>query len=105
MRVFDDGLQLERTTLAWDRTGLAFIANGLLITRLAGEATWVRGVGYLAVALAAVPLLAGRRRHVRRDADLRRGRSARRTRSLVMVGVAAITVSLLALAAAVTALP
>lgn len=100
----DAGLQLERTTLAWDRTALAFLVNGLLITRLSGDATWVRGIGFAAVALAAVPLLAGRSRYLRRDLALREGRSARSTRGMAAVGLAAITVSLLALTAVVSAL-
>lgn len=103
-RVHDVGLQLERTTLAWDRTALAFLANGLLITRLADEATWVRGLGFAAVALAAVPLLAGRGRYLRRDLALREGRSTRSTRGMAAVGLTAIAVSLLALTAALTAL-
>ena len=103
-RVHDLGLQLERTTLAWDRTALAFLANGLLITRLADEATWVRGLAFAVVALAAVPLLAGRSRYLRRDRALREGRSARSAGGMAAVGLAAIAVSVLALTAVLTAL-
>lgn len=103
-RVHDSGLQLERTTLAWDRTTLAFLANGLLILRLAGEATWMRAIGFVVVALAAVPLVLGRRRYLARDRQLRAGTDTADPVMVYAVGVAAIVASGLALLAASTVL-
>ncbi|HUG86784.1 MAG TPA: DUF202 domain-containing protein [Euzebya sp.] len=103
-RVHDGGLQLERTTLAWDRTALAFLANGLLIVRLGGDATWLRGVGFVVVALAAVTLVLGRRRYVSRDRRLRAGSDTADPVMVYVVGLAAVAASFLALLAASTVL-
>ena len=103
-RVHDRGLQLERTTLAWDRTTLTFLANGLLIVRLGGEATWVRIIGVVVVFLACMPLALGRRRYVRRDRMLRAGGDPVSPAAVYAVGVAAIAVSALGLLAASTVL-
>lgn len=58
------GLQRERTALAWDRTGLALIAAGLLTVRAAGPpyVGWLPVPGYLTTLLGAGVLVhAGRR--------------------------------------------
>lgn len=103
-RVHDSGLQLERTALAWDRTALTFLANGLLIVRLGGEATWLRGVGFVVVGLAGVPLVLGRRRYIVQDRKLRAGSDPAQPILVYAAGVAAVAVSCLALLAACTVL-
>ena len=40
--VFDVGVQHERTALAWERTAIAMLVNGILLARYAAEEThWV----------------------------------------------------------------
>ncbi|MCU1558501.1 MAG: hypothetical protein JWN09_2496 [Microbacteriaceae bacterium] len=62
------GLQAERTALAWNRTGLAVLVNGLLALRsgwISGQPTFVvAGAVLLAAAAAAVLYGAWRRRHL-----------------------------------------
>ncbi len=64
----DAGLQAERTALAWSRTGLAVVANGLLVLRsgwTSGEASLTFVAFALLVAAGAAILYGGwRRRHL-----------------------------------------
>lgn len=75
-RVWDRGLQLERTSLAWTRSALAMLAAGALVVRLLATrdqpAVALSCAAVLVVMAAAVLLLAARRyRHA--DAALREG--------------------------------
>lgn len=75
-RLYDPGLQPERTELAWRRTALAIAIGSLLSLRVfpamlpsAAEA-WGFAPGVLGVATAAVLWVAARRRQVRTTAVL-----------------------------------
>ncbi|UGS38556.1 DUF202 domain-containing protein [Capillimicrobium parvum] len=74
--LFDAGLQLERTHLAWSRTALAIAVNAILVGRLSRH-VHPHGVG-LAVALALAVLAAatwwhGRSAYAPRSAALHAG--------------------------------
>lgn len=101
-RVFDEGLQAERTSLAWDRTALTTIAVGALLARAGGTVlpwAWVAAAVVLAVAV--IGLLLGRSRYVKRDASLRGERAVPNHGLIGAAGVTAVAVSLLALAVVV----
>lgn len=70
---WDDGLQNERTTLAWVRTALALLGTGALVARQAGDATVAVALLGLAVVTAVVMILESERRHHWRGYALRAG--------------------------------
>lgn len=65
-RVFDEGLQLERTTLSWQRTLLALVVGSLAAARglqpLLGDASWL--IAGLGVAAGIGGSILARRRYV-----------------------------------------
>lgn len=95
VRVVDEGLQGERTSLAWERTALALAANAALLARAGGEGVPVaRVVAFVVLGLAGVGFVVARSRYVRRDAALRgRGRSPGHG-LLLAVGMLTVTLSL-----------
>jgi putative membrane protein len=102
-RVFDPGLQQERTMLAWDRTGLALIITGALFVR-AGKAPYVAAPhlpGFLAIAMGAIVLATAARRYRGRDRGLRAGGPAARPG---MVRLTALVVLVLSIASTVLVL-
>lgn len=70
---WDDGLQNERTTLAWVRTALALLATGALAAKQAGGATVGLALLVLTVVVAVVMILESERRHRWRGHALRAG--------------------------------
>ena len=64
-RVFDEGTALERTQMAWVRTGLALLATSAISVRLMlDEPTWLTaGVALVGGTSAAVLLLVGQWRY------------------------------------------
>jgi uncharacterized membrane protein YidH (DUF202 family) len=98
-RVFDLGLQHERTALAWDRTGLSLMVVGALTLRSGGPPydDLLHAPGYLALAVGGVLLWAGGRRYRRREADLRRGASPVQPHLVLVTGFTAIGVSVAAM--------
>jgi uncharacterized membrane protein YidH (DUF202 family) len=98
-RVFDVGLQHERTALAWDRTGLSLLVVGALTLRSGGPPydDLLHVPGYAAMLVGAVLLWAGGRRYRRREADLRRGASPVQPHLVRLTGIVAMVVSVAAL--------
>ncbi|MEX1178888.1 MAG: DUF202 domain-containing protein [Nitriliruptor sp.] len=98
-RTFDEGLQAERTSLAWDRTALTIGGVGALLARAGGTSLpWAWPVAVAAFALAAALLLLARSRYVHRDASLR-GEHAAPTHALIAVaGTAGVVISVASLA-------
>lgn len=99
---WDPGLQPERTTLAWVRTGLALTVVSLLLTRLSegtGPAALLAGLAGLVAAEGLVIAQAGR--HRRSDARLRTGglRPALGAAAVVTVVTVALAVVALVLVA------
>jgi uncharacterized membrane protein YidH (DUF202 family) len=60
---WDDGLQNERTTLAWVRTALALLATGALVARQTGEIVASIALLVLTVVTSVVMILESERRH------------------------------------------
>lgn len=95
-RIYDEGMQQERTALAWDRTALAMIVGGALFLR-AGQPPYheLRHLpGIVMIALGAVLLVASFTHYERRDARLREGGRATHPGLVRLVGVAAVLFSL-----------
>ncbi|KWW97882.1 hypothetical protein TH66_20985 [Carbonactinospora thermoautotrophica] len=75
-RLWDPGVQNERTALAWARTALGLTVCALLAARLARthEPRATLAVAFLGTATAGAVLYAASRRYRARAADLRAGR-------------------------------
>jgi uncharacterized membrane protein YidH (DUF202 family) len=91
--LWDDGLQPERTSLAWLRTGLGMVGVSLLLVREATRVSEWMIVGCLLAAIAAATFTWTRPAHVRRTQNLRHGRPVGS-----LAGVVAATAMVLALA-------
>lgn len=101
-RIVDDGMQAERTSLAWERTALAIAANAALLARAGGVgAPEARVVAFVGLGLAGVGFVVARTRYVRRDAALRGEGRTPGFRLLLTVGVVAVGLSLAILAVVV----
>jgi len=94
-KIFDPGLQNERTSLAWFRTGLSFAGAGALVLH-ASEGLRRPGpglLGVMALAVAGLTVMFSSRRYRRTDEALRRGGSVCLSGAVVRA-VAAVTMSL-----------
>jgi putative membrane protein len=92
--LFDVGLQLERTTLSWRRTGLAVAVGSLVSLRLLpeylGGAAWIVP-GLVGLAGALWMWATSRRRHERFMARIARGRTPRVDGGAPLCAIAAAT--------------
>lgn len=102
---WDPGLQPERTTLAWVRTALGFVAVSLLTARLARETGPVAVLVALAGTLVSVLLVwLQAHRHPRRERAVRKGEPvpapvASLAATVLTVALATTSLALLAVAA------
>lgn len=97
------GLQPERTTLAWVRTGLALTVVSLLLTRLtAGSGVMALATGLSGLVVAEALVIAQAGRHRRNDARLRAGslRPAVGAATTLVVATVALAAAALALVVA-----
>jgi uncharacterized membrane protein YidH (DUF202 family) len=95
MRLEDDGLQDERTTLAWERTAIATMATGTLIARYASQTLhWAFGVaGLAAVAIGGGILVWAGQRYDELQAPIARGANPVHPTAARVVGVLAVAVT------------
>lgn len=96
----DVGLQIERTRLAWGRTGLAFVAAGALLlhTGLSDTASLMAVSGLVLVASGVVTYVLGRRRHVDLHTAVPSGDTVTSASSLRLVASCVTVAALLGLA-------
>ena len=97
--VFDEGLQPERTALAWDRTGLAMIVAGALLVRDWSASTpyLFAAAGGVMMAVGGVVLIAAYTRYGRLHRVLRTGGDVTNPRLVRLVGVSTVAFSLVAI--------
>jgi uncharacterized membrane protein YidH (DUF202 family) len=102
-RVFDAGLQHERTALAWERTAISTMVAGVLLARYAAESLhWgFASVGLATVVLGAVLLVWTGRHYDDLHGPLRAGESPVHSTAAQVVGLATIAFVGAALALAI----
>ena len=102
-RVFDEGLQHERTALAWERTAISSMVGGVLFARYAAETLhWTfAGFGLLTIVFGGVLLVWSGRHYDDLHGPLRAGASPVHPTAARMVGRATIAFTATALALAV----
>lgn len=98
-RVFDPGLQHERTALAWERTAIAAMVAGVLLARYAAETVHytVATIGVGQVVVGAVILLWAGRHYDDLHGPLRAGESPVHPTAARIVGLATVAFTGLAL--------
>jgi uncharacterized membrane protein YidH (DUF202 family) len=89
--VFDPMLQHERTALAWERTAIATIVAGVLLTRHGAEIdTALAMIGVAQVLVGAVLLIWAGHHYEQLHASLRRGESPVHPTAARIVGLATV---------------
>ncbi len=103
--VFDNGLQHERTSLAWERTAFSMMAAGLILSRFAANRNmWLLAIGGMAqVALGAAVLVWSGAHYEELHGPLRVGGDVVHPRAVRWIGIATIVGTGAALTAAVVA--
>lgn len=98
-RVFDPGLQHERTALAWERTAIAAMVAGVLLARYAANTVHytIAGIGIAQVVIGAVILVWAGRHYDDLHGPLRAGQSPVHPVATRVVGLATIAFTGLAL--------
>jgi uncharacterized membrane protein YidH (DUF202 family) len=94
----DDGLQDERTTLAWERTAIATMATGVLIARYASLSLhWAFGVaGLVAVTLGSGILVWAGQRYDEMQAHIESGANPVHPTATRLVGVLGVALTFVA---------
>lgn len=102
-RVFDEGLQHERTALAWERTSIAVIIAGVLLARYSAETVHytIAAVGGVQVLLGAGLLVWSGRHYDELHGPLRAGASPVHPGATRLVGAATVVFTAVALVLAV----
>lgn len=91
-RVFDDGLQHERTALAWERTAISTMVGGVLLARYAADSLhWgFAAFGLLAVVAGGLLLVWSARHYEDLHGPLRAGESPVHPLATRVVGLSVI---------------
>lgn len=91
-RVFDPGLQHERTALAWERTAIAAMVAGVLLARYAADTVHytVAAIGVGQVVVGAAILVWAGRHYEGLHGPLRMGESPVHPTAARIVGVATV---------------
>lgn len=94
-RVFDPGLQHERTALAWERTAVAVMVAGVLLARYAAQTVHysIAFVGIAQVVVGAVLLVWSGRHYEDLHGPLRAGSSPIHPTAARIVGIATVVFS------------
>ena len=102
-KVFDVGLQHERTALAWERTAIAVMVAGVLLARYAAQTVHfaIAFVGIAQVVVGAVLLVWSGRHYDDLHGPLRAGASPVHPTAARVVGVATVAFSGIALTLAI----
>jgi uncharacterized membrane protein YidH (DUF202 family) len=102
-KVFDPGLQHERTALAWERTAIGVMIAGVLLARYAAQTVHVTIalVGVAQVVVGAVLLVWSGRHYDDLHGPLRAGVSPVHPTAARVVGLATVTFSAFALVLAI----
>lgn len=95
---WDDGLQNERTTLAWVRTALGMLGTGALIARQAGGTEVAIALLVVTVVAAVVMILESERRHHWRGHALLAGDPVVATHHLLATAAIATALAVVGLA-------
>lgn len=90
---WDDGLQNERTTLAWTRTAMSLLVTGALLARQTERSTLAVGVLALTGVTSTAMLIGGERRYCGRSHRLRHGDPVVSSRQLMATAVLVMTFS------------
>lgn len=92
-QVFDEGLQHERTALAWERTAISTMVAGVLVARYAAESLhWaVSSIGIMGVVLGGILLVWTGRRYENLHGPLRAGENPAHPAAARVVGLATVT--------------
>lgn len=102
-RVFDEGLQHERTALAWERTAIAVMVAGVLLARYAASTVHytIAFVGIGQVVVGAILMVWSGRHYDELHGPLRAGQSPVHPTAARIVGAATVGFSGIALALAI----
>jgi uncharacterized membrane protein YidH (DUF202 family) len=102
-RIFDEGMQHERTALAWERTSISAMVGGVLLARYAAESLhWGFAAGGLATVVLGGALLVWTGRHYDDlHGPLRAGESPVHPTAARVVGLTTIAFTAAALALSV----
>ena len=102
--MWDNGLQPERTSLAWLRTGLGMVGLSLLLVREATRVSEWMIVGCLVAAITAATFTFTQPAHVRRTQNLSNGRPVASLAGVVAATAMVLVLACLGLAVAIASM-